>query len=425
MSVALVIPYDNETMTETAATQTIVIVGAGQAGGETASELRKQGYAGRIVLVGEEPHVPYRRPPLSKAFLNGSAIEESLYLMPAAGWQKQNVEFIRGVRAQAIERDKQQLHLADGRSLAYNKLVLATGGRARMLNAPEADKPNVFAVRSIADVQALRPQCQRGKRAVIVGGGFIGLEVAAVLGKLGLHVTVLEGLSRVLARVTVPEVSAFFERVHREAGVDLRTNVQITAFEGGDSVEQVVLADGTRIPADFVIASIGQLPNVQLAQDAGLAVDNGIVVDEYARTSDPHIYAAGDCANHPNAFFDCRLRLESVQNAMEHGRTVAANLLGKNVVYNVVPWFWSDQYDLKLQMVGLSKGFDKMVVRGDLNGRAFAAFYLRGGRMIAADTVSRPQDFMFAKRLVAVRAAVDAAQLADEAVPLKAVSASS
>ncbi len=410
-------------MTETAAlpiqNSVIVIVGAGQAGGETASELRKQGYAGRIVLVGEEPQVPYRRPPLSKAFLSGAATEESLYLMPVAGWHKQNVEFIGGMRAKAIDRERQQLHLADGRSLAYDKLVLATGGRARLLSTPGADKSNVFAVRSIADVRGLHAFREAGKRAVIVGGGFIGLEVAAVLTKLGLHVTVLEGLPRVLARVTVPEVSAFFERVHREAGVDLRTNVQISAFEGADAVEQVLLADGTRIPADFVIAGIGQLPNVELAQDAGLTVDNGIVVDEYARTADPHIYAAGDCANHPNAFFDCRLRLESVQNAMEHGRAVAANLLGKNAIYNVVPWFWSDQYDLKLQMVGLSKGFDRMIVRGDFSGRAFAAFYLKDGRMIAADTVGRPQDFMFAKKLVAMRAVVDAAQLADEAVPLK------
>jgi 3-phenylpropionate/trans-cinnamate dioxygenase ferredoxin reductase subunit len=406
-------------MTETAALQNIVIVGAGQAGGETATELRKLGYSGGITIVGEEPQVPYRRPPLSKAFLSGAATEESLYMLPAAGWQKHNVAFIGGVRAQSIDRAAQQLLLADGRKLAYDKLVLATGGRARVLNTPGADKPNVFAVRSIADVQGLRPHCVADKRAVIVGGGFIGLEVAAVLGKLGLHVTVLEGLPRVLARVTVPEVSAFFERVHREAGVDLRTNVQISAFEGGAAVEQVLLADGTRIPADFIVAGIGQLPNIELAQEAGLAVDNGIVVDEYARTNDPHIYAAGDCANHPNAFFDCRLRLESVQNAMEHGRAVAANLLGKPTIYNVVPWFWSDQYDLKLQMVGLSKGFDQMVVRGDFNSRAFAAFYLKGGHMIAADTVGRPQDFMFAKKLVAVRAVIDAAQLADEAVPLK------
>jgi 3-phenylpropionate/trans-cinnamate dioxygenase ferredoxin reductase subunit len=401
--------------------QTIVIVGAGQAGGETASELRKQGFAGRIVLVGEEPQPPYRRPPLSKAFLSGTASEDSLYMMQPAGWDKLKIEFIGGVRAERIEREAQQLHLADGRSVAYDKLVLATGGRARLLNTPGADKPNVFAVRTIADVNSLRPHCQPGKRAVIVGGGFIGLEVAAVLKKLGLQVTVLEGLPRVLARVTVPEVSEFFERIHREAGVDLRTNVQIAAFEGGEALEQVVLGDGSRIAADLVVAGIGQLPNVELAQAAGLAVDNGIVVDEYARTNDPHIYAAGDCANHPNAFYACRLRLESVQNAMEHGRTVAANLLGKNQIYNVVPWFWSDQYELKLQMVGLSKGFDRMVVRGDFKTRAFAAFYLKDSRVIAADTVGRPQDFMFAKKLVAEHTVVDPARLGDEAVALKSL----
>lgn len=408
-------------MSESAATPTIIIVGAGQAGGETASELRKQGYAGRIVLVGDEPHVPYRRPPLSKAYLNGSATQESLYILPPAGLEKARIEFIGGVRAERIDRAAKQLHLADGRALHYDKLVLATGGRARTLSLPGADRPNVFPLRSIADVQALRGHCLEGRSAVIIGGGFIGLEVAAVAVKLGMKVTVLEGLPRVLARVTVPEVSAFFERIHREAGVDLRTGVQIAALEGDPTVTQVVLADGSRIAADFVLAGIGQLPNVELAQQAGLAVDNGIVVDEYSRTADPDIYAAGDCANHPNAFYGCRLRLESVQNAMEQGRVVAAALLGKPQVYNVVPWFWSDQYDLKLQMVGLSAGFDRMIVRGDFNSRAFAAFYLKDGRMIAADTVGRPQDFMFAKKLVAARAVVDAQQLADEAVPLKAL----
>ncbi len=408
-------------MSESAATPTIIIVGAGQAGGETASELRKQGYAGRIVLVGDEPHVPYRRPPLSKAYLNGSATQESLYILPPAGLEKARIEFIGGVRAERIDRAAKQLHLADGRALHYDKLVLATGGRARTLSLPGADRPNVFPLRSIADVQALRGHCLEGRSAVIIGGGFIGLEVAAVAVKLGMKVTVLEGLPRVLARVTVPEVSAFFERIHREAGVDLRTGVQIAALEGDPTVTQVVLADGSRIAADFVLAGIGQLPNVELAQQAGLAVDNGIVVDEYSRTADPDIYAAGDCANHPNEFYGCRLRLESVQNAMEQGRVVAAALLGKPQVYNVVPWFWSDQYDLKLQMVGLSAGFDRMIVRGDFNSRAFAAFYLKDGRMIAADTVGRPQDFMFAKKLVAARAVVDAQQLADEAVPLKAL----
>jgi 3-phenylpropionate/trans-cinnamate dioxygenase ferredoxin reductase subunit len=406
-------------MSDSAATQTIVIVGAGQAGGETASELRKQGYAGRIVLIGDEPHVPYRRPPLSKAFLDGTASEESLYIMPPAGLEKARIEFIGGVRAERIDRAAKKLHLADGRALDYDKLVLATGGRARALSLPGAERPNVFPLRDIAHVHGLRAHCLQGNSVVIVGGGFIGLEVAAVVVKMGLKVTVLEGLPRVLARVTVPEVSAFFERVHREAGVDLRTGVQIAAFEGEAAVTHVVLGDGSRIAADLVLAGIGQLPNVELAQQAGLAVDNGIVVDAYSCTADPDIYAAGDCANHPNAFYDRRLRLESVQNAMEQGRVVAAALLGKPQVYNIVPWFWSDQYDLKLQMVGLSAGFDRMVLRGDLNGRAFAAFYLKDGRLIAADTVNRLQDFMFAKKMVSLRAEVDARQLADETVALK------
>ena len=398
-----------------------VIVGAGQAGGETASELRKHGFAGRIVIVGEELQVPYRRPPLSKGFLAGTASEESLYIMPSAGLEKASIEFIGGVRAERIDRPARQLHLSDGRVLNYDKLVLATGGRARALCIPGADRLNVFYLRSITDVQAVRPHCLKGKSLVIVGGGFIGLEVAAVATKLGLKVTVLEGLPRVLARVTVPELSAFFERVHREAGVDLRTGVQITAFEGEPAVTHVLLGDGSRIAADFVLAGIGQLPNVELAQQADLAVDNGIVVDEYSCTADPNIYAAGDCANHPNEFYGRRLRLESVQNAMEQGRVVAGALLGKPQVYKVVPWFWSEQYDLKLQMVGISAGFDRLVLRGDLGGRAFTAFYLRDGHLISADTVNRPQDFMFAKKLVAMRAVVDPQQLAHEAVPLKSL----
>ncbi len=408
-------------MSESAAPQTFIIVGAGQAGGETASELRKQGFAGRIVLVGDETHVPYRRPPLSKAYLSGTATEESLYILPPAGMEKARIEFIGGMRAVRIDRAARQLHLSDGRKLAYDKLVLATGGRARTLSLPGADRPNVFPLRSIADVRrCIRALPGPGKSAVIIGGGFIGLEVAASLRKLDLQVTVLEGLPRVLARVTIPEISAFFERVHREAGVDLRTGVQIAAFEGEALVTgHALLGDGSRIAADFILAGIGQLPNTELAETAGLVVDNGIVVDEHTRTSDPDIYAAGDCANHPNEFYGCRLRLESVQNAMEQGRVVASGLLGKPQPYNVVPWFWSDQYDLKLQMVGLSAGFDRMVLRGDLNARAFAAFYLKEGRLIAADTMGRPQDFMFAKKLVAMRAVVDPQQLADETVSLK------
>lgn len=396
----------------------IVIVGAGQAGGACAVELRKKGYEGPVVLLGDEPHIPYKRPPLSKTYLAGEAKLESLYVMQAPNLEKAGIECRSGVRVERIDREGKRVLLDNGEELAYGKLVLATGGRARPLPIPGADAPNVFLLRTIADVDRIRPHCQAGRRVAIVGGGFIGLEAAAVATKLGLEVTVLEGLPRVLSRVTAPEVSAFFEREHRAAGVDLRTDVSVTAFEGEPEADTVVLSDGTRIPADFVIVGIGLIPNTGLAEEAGLEVDDGIVVDEYTRTSDPDILAVGDCSNHPNTLFDRRVRLESVQNAMEQGRAAAANLAGQETPYATVPWFWSDQYDLKLQMAGLSVGYDRKVMRGDPDTRSFSMFYLRDGTVIAADSVNRAKDFMMAKKLVAGHSRPDPAQLADEDVPL-------
>lgn len=399
--------------------QNVVIVGAGQAGGETAAELRKLGYSGRITLVGEEPHLPYKRPPLSKTYLSGAVARESLYVIPQAALERVNVAFIGGVRGERIDPAERMLHLADGRVLPYDRLVLATGGRPRRLSIPGGDLPRVYALRTIADVDAIRAHCTAGRRLVIIGGGYIGLEVAAVALKMGLSVTVLESAPRVLQRVTAPEMSAFYERVHREAGVDVRTSVELKAIEPAGEAIDVVLADGSRLAADFAVVGIGLIPNVELAQSGGLTVDNGIVVDEFARTSDPSIYAAGDCTQHPSEFLGRRVRLESVQNAMEQARVVAGNLMGKAMPYRNVPWFWSDQYELKLQMVGMSQGYDQCVLRGDTSGRSFAAFYLRDGVLIAADTVSRPLEFMLAKKLVGLRARVDAARLADESVAMK------
>jgi 3-phenylpropionate/trans-cinnamate dioxygenase ferredoxin reductase subunit len=404
------------------ANDNIVIVGGGQAGGEIAIQLRKLGHAGPVVLVAGEPHIPYKRPPLSKAYLAGDVPVESLHVVPRASLDKANVALRVGVHVSRIDRANHRVELADGGTIGYGKLALATGGRPRELNLPGAQARNVLPLRTIADVDAIRARCARGARMVIVGGGFIGLEVAAVATKLGLKVTVLEGLPRVLARVTVPQMSAFFERVHRDAGVDLRTGTQVTALEGEPDVQRVVLADGTRIDCDFIVVGIGIVPNVELAAEAGLAVDNGVVVDEQTRTTDPDVVAAGDCTNHPNAFVGRRIRLESVQNAMEQGRVAAATLAGKADAYRAVPWFWSDQYDVKLQMVGLSAGFDQFVLRGDpATSRSFGAFYLRDGHLIAADTVNRPADFMFAKKLVASRVRLDAAVLADETVALKSL----
>lgn len=404
----------------------LVIVGAGQAGGELAVATRQGGFTGRIVLVGEEIHLPYQRPPLSKAYLTGALVREGLFPKHAAAYAKAEVELELGRRVIRIDRHARQVVLSDGGKLSYTKLALACGGRPRRLNLPGllgAQQPaNLHYLRTIDDVDRIRAQFHGGLRLAIIGGGYIGLEVAAVANKLGLHVTVLEAMPRVLARVTAPIVSNFYEAVHRKAGVDIRVDTAVRELEldaSGDAVRAVVCADGSRIDADVVIVGIGLIPNTGLSEDAALAVDNGVVVDEYCRTSDPDIFAIGDCANHPSAIFGRRLRLESVPNALEQARTVASVLAGKPKPYSSVPWFWSDQYDLKLQMTGLSEGYDEAALRGSIENRSFAVFYLREGRVIAADLVNRANEFMLAKRLVAERMQQTPAVLMDESRPLK------
>jgi 3-phenylpropionate/trans-cinnamate dioxygenase ferredoxin reductase subunit len=401
--------------------QCAVIVGTGHGGSELAVSLREQGWPGRIVLVGDEAALPYHRPPLSKAYLIGEATEASLQLRPAIAYEKARVERWAGARVASIDRGRRSVRLVDGRELGYTKLGLATGGRARTLASSALAVPcaNVHVLRTLADAEGLRAQLTPGARLVVIGAGYVGLEVAASAIKLGLRVTVLESAPRVLSRVTAPEISAFYEQAHREAGVDLRTAVQIERLEvDGGRVTAVRCVDGTACPADVVVVGVGQQPNVELAEAAGLVVDNGIVVDEHTRTSDPDIVAIGDCSNHASALYGRRLRLESVPHALEQARTAAATLCGKERIYNAVPWFWSDQYDLKLKMVGLSQGYEQLVLRGSMDRRAFSAFYLKERRVLAVDTVSRPQDFVVAKRLVGERIEVDASQLADETVPL-------
>ena len=407
-----------------AASSTAIIIGAGHAGGELAIALRNEGWEGRILLLGEEAHLPYHRPPLSKAYLAGSVEKSSLSIRPQMAYDKANVEFIGSVRVSRIDRANQRLELADGSQLAYDRLAIATGGRPRPLSVPNAAVAercaNFHYLRTLDDVEQIRAQLAPGKRLAIVGGGYIGLEVAASAIAQGLQVTVLEALPRVLQRVTAAELSAYYERKHREAGVDIRTGVQVADLEvTGDTVTAVLCADGSRLAADLVVVGIGLLANTELAAEAGLQVDNGILVDEHAQTSDPHIYAAGDCTNHPNALIGRRLRLESVPNALEQSRVAAANMAGKAKTYASVPWFWSDQYELKLKMVGLAEGFERLVLRGDPATDSFSAFYLKGDKVLAADTVNRPQDFIAAKRLEAEGIAVTAEQLADDGRPLK------
>ena len=408
----------------TEASSTAIIIGAGHAGGELAIALRNEGWAGRILLLGEEAHLPYHRPPLSKAYLAGSVEKSSLSIRPQAAYDRASVEFLGGVRVTRIDRANQRLELADGQQLSYDKLAIATGGRPRPLSVPNAAAAercgNFHYLRTLDDVEHIREQMSAGKRLTIVGGGYIGLEVAASAIALGLQVTVLEALPRVLQRVTAAELSAYYERKHREAGVDIRTNVQVADLDvADDAVTAVICADGSRLDTDLVVVGIGLLANTELAAEAGLEVDNGILVDEHACTSDPLIFAAGDCTNHPNPLLGRRLRLESVPNALEQSRVAAANMAGKDKRYASVPWFWSDQYELKLKMVGLAERFERLVLRGDPQTDSFSAFYLKGDTLLAADTVNRPQDFIAAKRLVAEGIRVSAEQLADDSQPLK------
>jgi 3-phenylpropionate/trans-cinnamate dioxygenase ferredoxin reductase subunit len=405
----------------------VIVIGAGQAGGDVVTQLRQNGFSGDLILIGDEPHLPYLRPPLSKAFLAGEVTAESLQTKGAAAYEKAGVTVRTGTRATAIDRHEKRISLENGEVLAYGHLVLATGGRPRVMNVPGAALKNIFCLRTIADVVALRAAFLPGRRVVIVGGGYIGLEVASIAVKQGLDVTVLEGAPRVLVRVTSPEMSAFYQRVHQREGVKIRTGIAVSGFvpdPSGDSVAAVACGEAETVPADLVIVGIGLIPNTELGETAGLLVDNGIVVNHQAQTSDPHIYAIGDCAAHAHhEFLKRKVRLESVPNATEQARVAAASICGTTVPPASPPWFWSDQYKLKLQMVGLSDGYDEVVLRGDPDSESFIALYLKNGEVIAADAVNRIADFMTAKRLVADRKAIPPTALADESEPLKTIAA--
>jgi 3-phenylpropionate/trans-cinnamate dioxygenase ferredoxin reductase subunit len=405
----------------------IIVVGAGYAAGEFVIKLRQLGYAHPITLIGAEAHLPYHRPPLSKAYLAGAVGDDVLLLRPEAAYAKADITLLPGTTITAIDRAARRVHTEAGAALGYGHLVLATGGHARRLHCPGAALAGVYPLRTRDDVAAIRAELRPGRHLALIGGGYIGLEVAAVAIKHGLAVTVLEAAPRVLARVTGLEISAFYEKAHRDAGVQILTGAAVSALTPSSAdparVGGVTLSDGRHIPADFVIAGIGLIPNEALAAGCGLQVGNGIWVDEYCRTEDPAVLAIGDCANHPSAFLGRRVRLESVPNALEQARVAADTIIGRMSPYAAVPWFWSDQYDLKLQAVGLSEGHDQVVLRGDMAARSFLVFYLRQGVLIAADAVNKPGEFLMAKRLVAARARAPVGVLADQGVSLKELAA--
>ena len=401
-------------------TENFIIVGASHAASMLAPSLRQQGWQGRIVVVGAEASIPYHRPPLSKDYLAGEKTLDEILIRPAKVYEKSEVEFILNTSVESIDRDNKTVRISNDETLSYDKLALTVGSKVRKVNLPGVDLDGVFYLRDLRDVERITPYINPGANAVIVGGGYIGLETAAVLNKKGMNVTVLEMMERVLQRVTAPVISEFYTRIHEEEGVSIRCGVGVSGFKGNGRVAEVLCSDGSGFAADLVIIGVGILPNTALAEAAGLEVDNGIVVNDRAQTSDPDIFAAGDCTNHHNPIYDRRIRLESVQNATDQSRVAAGAACGKEVSYNAVPWFWSEQYDLMLQIAGLSQGYDEIITRGDPgNGRSFAAFYLREGRVIAVDAINKPQEFMFSKKLIPMQKTVDKKRLADAGTPVK------
>ncbi len=403
----------------------VIIIGAGQAGGETAQRLRQAGFEGEITLIGEEPLAPYQRPPLSKAYLKGDIDIDRLMLRPASIYADERIALLTKTRAVWIDRANRKVRVEGGRELPYDALVLATGAKPRKLPLVGADLDGVFLFRTAADVDRIRERFVSGARLIVIGAGYIGLEVAAVARQCGLDVTVIETAVRPLARVTSPEVAGFFLDEHTRQGVRFVLGGQPALIKGQDTATGVGLTDGAELPADLVISGIGVTPDVALAEQCGLTVNNGIVTDRFCRTSDPNVFAIGDCAARPMVHYETRMaRLESVHNAVEGAKIVAATLTGGKEHTEEAPWFWSDQYDLKLQIAGLFHGYDHVVFRGVMADRAFAAFYYKGDKLIAVDAVNRPAEYLGAKLLIQTNRTLPPNVIEDMSRPMKELVAS-
>jgi len=400
-------------------TEPIVIVGAGQAGSWAAKTLRSEGFTGRIVLLGEEAHPPHERPPLSKAVLAGTAGPETTHLFKADDLAKLDLDFRPDTRVAAIDRAARTITVQSGETLAYARLILCTGSRVRTLGVPGADAPCVHYLRTVDDSLALHARLVAGRHLIVIGGGWIGLEVAATARKRGLDVTVIEALDRLCARGLPPELSDHLLALHTYHGVAVRLGVGVSGIEPSADGVTVILADGSRIAGDRVVVGIGVIPNTELAAAAGLAVDNGIVVDDAGRTADAAIFAAGDCTNLPLACLDRRVRLESWANAQNQAIVAAKAALGQDVRYDELPWFWSDQYDMNLQMLGYPARWSDSVVRGDRASGSFSRFYLEDGHLSAIISVNAPRDLRAARKLLQTRKPVRPEDLADPTVQLQ------
>jgi 3-phenylpropionate/trans-cinnamate dioxygenase ferredoxin reductase component len=399
---------------------TVVIAGAGHAGFQLAASLRQHGFSAPIRLINDEAHLPYQRPPLSKAYLKGEGRPDSLMFRPDRFYRDQNIELI-GDRAVAIDRGARQVLLASGASLEYGHLVLATGARNRLLDIPNANLPDVRYLRMLDDSEVLRQRIASYRHVVVIGAGFIGLEFAATARAKGLEVDVVELGARVMARAVTAEISDYFQDRHTAAGIRIHLGVQATSIESdGENVTGVSLSDGRHLAADLVVVGVGVLPNVELAAEAGLPVAAGIIVDEQLLTADPDISAIGDCALFASPRFGGSLRLESVQNATDHARCVAARLAGDAKTYDGQPWFWSDQGEDKLQIAGLTTGYDRVVVRGDRAQRSFSAFCYKSGQLVGVESVNRASDHVFGRKILGLNRSIDPEQAQDPGFNLKA-----
>jgi 3-phenylpropionate/trans-cinnamate dioxygenase ferredoxin reductase subunit len=397
----------------------LVIVGAGQSAAQCVLTLKRNNFEKPIVVIGEEDHLPYQRPPLSKDYLSGEVELDRVYMKTQDFYDQNNVTVKVATKVLSLDRKEKMVHLSKGEALPYENLVLATGSRVRQLEVEGSDLKNINYLRSINDSNNLKDQFQKGKSLVIIGAGYIGLEVAAAAVKKGMRVTVVEMENRVMSRTVDPIISDYFDTLHRNKGVEIILGSALEKFEGKAFVEKVVCTDGTTLDADSVVVGVGILPNQELAESAGLRCNNGILVNEFGRTEDPSIFACGDCTNHPNFYVNKNIRLESVHNALEQAKTVALSLLGKPEKYDQVPWFWSDQFEEKLQIVGLSGDHDKTVVRGSIEENFFMLFYLKRGELIAVDSVNNPKDFLISKKLVANKLKISSDVLGDQSVDLK------
>jgi 3-phenylpropionate/trans-cinnamate dioxygenase ferredoxin reductase subunit len=399
----------------------VVIVGAGQAGVQCADSLRQDGYEGAITILSDEPHLPYQRPPLSKAYLLGETDRARILLRPAAFYEQKSITLRSSVRAASIDRGEKRLRLQTGEDLSYDHLVLATGARPRPLPFEGANLDGVCDLRTLDDVDDIAQRLEKTEHVAVIGGGFIGLEFAAVARKLGKQVVVIEAQDRVMARVVPPELSLYFQQLHASNGVEIVTGAQVSALHGSDGiVQQVDIGGGRRIEAGLVVAGIGVIANVELAEDAGVECDNGIVVDEFARTNDPSIYAVGDCACYAHPFVEQRVRLESVQNAGDQARAAASAICGLNdKPYTGIPWFWSDQYEAKLQMAGLSIGCDDHVIRGSLEEGRFSVLHFKGDEFRSIAAVGRAIDYVQGRKLLEQGVSPNKTQAADPDFSLK------